>query len=210
MQRRTASTLPVFSLMSRTAWLSQTGQTGGKHERLRVRRALLQDHAEDLRDHVAGALHNHGVADAHVLAGDLVLVVQRRILHDHAADGDRLQLRNRRQRARAADLDFDAAQDRGRLLGREFVRGGPARRARHEAQPLLQIEPVHLVDHAVDVVSRGQGASTLDLAIGGEHLVVGLAEPASSGLTAKAPACEASQHLAGWSARARRWPRPSA
>ena len=31
---------------------------------------------DDLRDHVSGALDRDGVADAHVLARDLVLVVQ--------------------------------------------------------------------------------------------------------------------------------------
>ena len=60
------------------------------------------------------------------------------------------------------------------------MRGGPARRARDEAQPLLQIEPVHLVDHAVDVETEAR-AVQLDLAIGGEHLVLGLAEPVLGG-----------------------------
>ena len=69
----------------------------------RLRRAALQDDADDLRDHVAGALDDDGVAVAHVLAGDFVLVVQRRALHDDAADRDRLQHRDRGQRALAAD-----------------------------------------------------------------------------------------------------------
>ena len=45
--------------------------------------------ADDLRDHVAGALDDHGVADADVLAGDLVGVVQGGVLDHHAADRDR-------------------------------------------------------------------------------------------------------------------------
>ena len=45
-------------------------------------------------------------------------------------------------------------QDRRRLLGRELVRDRPARRARDEAEPLLQVEPVDLVDDAVDVVAE--------------------------------------------------------
>ena len=36
---------------------------------------------DDLRDDVAGALDDHRVADADVLAADVVLVVQRRQLH---------------------------------------------------------------------------------------------------------------------------------
>ena len=45
-----------------------------------------------LRDHVAGALDHHGVADADVVPRDLVVIVQRGVLHDDAADGDRLEL----------------------------------------------------------------------------------------------------------------------
>ena len=44
-----------------------------------VERAPLLDHAHDFRDHVAGAPHDHRVADAHVHARDLVGVVQRRV-----------------------------------------------------------------------------------------------------------------------------------
>ena len=130
---------------------------------LRGLRPLVEHDIDDLRDHVAGALDDHGVADADIGAAadrlavvadalDVVLVVQRRVLHHHAADRDRLQLGNRRQRAGAPDLDFDVAQHGGRLLGRELVRDRPARTARHEAEPLLPVEPVDLVDDAVDVV----------------------------------------------------------
>ena len=66
--------------------------------------------SSDLRDDVAGALHDDRVADPHVLARDLVLVVQRRVRDDDAADGDRLELGDRRQRAGAADLDVDVLE----------------------------------------------------------------------------------------------------
>ena len=59
---------------------------------------------------------------------DLVLVVQRRALHDDPADGDRLEHRDRGQRALAADRDRDVAQHRLRLLRREFLGDRPARR----------------------------------------------------------------------------------
>ena len=107
-----------------------------------------------MRDHVAGALHQNRVADAHVLALDLVLVVQGGVGDDDAADGHRLELGDRRQRARAADVDLDRLDDRRRLLGRELVRDRPARRARDEAEPLLQREIIDLVDDAVDVVAE--------------------------------------------------------
>ena len=76
----------------------------GEFIRLRVGRAAVEDDADDLRDHIAGALDDDRVADPHILAGDLVLVVQRRALHDDAADRDRLEHRDRGQRALAADL----------------------------------------------------------------------------------------------------------
>ena len=56
------------------------------------------------------------------------------------------------------------------LLGREFVREAPARRARDLAEPLLPVEPVDLVDDAVDV-ERQVGAGLLDRAIMGERFV---------------------------------------
>src|SRR4029079_1476972 len=90
-------------------------------------RPLVQDDTDHLRDHVAGALDHHGVADTKIGAIayriavvadalDVILVVQRRIRDDDAADGDRLEPRHRRQRTGAADLDIDAVEDRRRLL----------------------------------------------------------------------------------------------
>ena len=149
--------------------------------RLCVLRPLVHDDADDLRDHVAGALDHDRVADAKIDAVadriavvadalDVVLIVQRRVGNDDAADRDRLEPRHRRQRAGAADLDVDAVEDRGRLLGREFVRDRPARAARHEAEPLLPVEPVDLVDHAVDVVAE-RGALLADLAVEFEDVI---------------------------------------
>ena len=77
----------------------------GHHESPRPGRPLLGQHAHDLRNDVAGAAHDDGVADAHVLAPDLVLVVQRRVGHGDAADEHGLQARHRGQCAGAPDLD---------------------------------------------------------------------------------------------------------
>ena len=175
-QRLTTSSLPVLGLISRVAWLPQAGQTCGKLESFRALRPLVLNHAENLRDDVAGALHDHRVADADVLAGDLVLVMQRRVLHHHAADRDRIELGDRRERAGAADLDVDVAQDRGRLLGGEFMGDGEARRARHEAEPLLEVEPVELIDDAVDIVVEARPAA-LDIAIGFKHFLDRVGQP---------------------------------
>ena len=127
-------------------------------------RALVEDDAEHLRNDVAGALDGHRVADADIEPLDLLFVVQGRVLHHDAAHRHRLELGDRRQRAGAADLNLDVLDDGRRLLGREFVRDRPARIARHEAEPLLPVEAVDLVDDAVDVVIE-RGAFGLDLAV---------------------------------------------
>src|SRR5688572_15459617 len=113
-----------------------------KLESFRALEALVLNHADNLWDDVAGPLHDHRIADSHVLAGDLVFVVQRRILHDDTADRNRLQLGDGRESASAADLNLNAAQNGRRLLGGEFVRDGETRRARNEAKAFLQIEAV--------------------------------------------------------------------
>ena len=147
----------------------------GKGESFRGLGPLLLDHAENLRDDVAGTLDDDGIADADVLARDLVFIVQGGVLHDDAADGHRLELGDGGQRAGASDLNFDVVEDGGRLLGREFVRDGVARRTRDEAQTLLEIEPVELVDDAVDIVVE-PGAAAFELTIGVEHLFHALRE----------------------------------
>ncbi len=104
-------------------------------ERLRrIGRAALEDDADDLGDHVAGAPHDHGVADPHVLAPHLLVVVQGRVADRRAADEHRLELRDRRQLAGAADLHVDVAHRGQLLLRRVLVGDGPARLARLEAE----------------------------------------------------------------------------
>ncbi len=146
-----------------------------------ILRPLVDHDIDNLRDHVAGALDHDGVADPDVAAlaqllavaadtPDVVLIVQRDVLHDHAADADRLELADGRERAGAADLDLDVPQHRDGALGRELVRDRPARRARHEAEALLPVEAVDLVDDAVDVVIE-LGALFLDLAMKCDQLL---------------------------------------
>ena len=118
---------------------------GRKFVRLRRFRPLLRNHSQHLRDHVTGTLDHHRIADAHAEALDLVGVVQRGVLHDDTANGDRLELGDRRERAGAADLNLDRLDDGRRLLGGKFVRDRPTRVARDEAEPLLPIQPIDLV-----------------------------------------------------------------
>ena len=90
-------------------------------------------HAQDLRDHVAGALQPHGVADADIEALDFVLVVQGGVANHDPAHRHRMEPGHGGQGAGATDLDVDAFQHRCRLLGGEFVGDGPARTAGDEA-----------------------------------------------------------------------------
>ncbi len=135
----------------------------GKLIRLAAFFAFLKHHIHDLRDDIARALHDHAIANADIAplpdrlalltyALDIVLIVQRRVGHNHTADGDWLQPRHRRQRASAAHLNIDAAQNGERLFRREFMRNRPARAARAKTKPGLQVEPVHLVNNTVDIV----------------------------------------------------------
>ena len=143
----------------------------GEAERFGAARRVGDD-AEDLRDHVAGPLQHHGVADADVLAGDLVLVVQRGAGDDDAADIDRLKPCDRGQRAGAADLDVDLFEQRDGLLGGEFPGDGPAWGAADEAHSALQREVVDFVDDAVDVVVEA-GAPGCEVGLEGGGFVFG-------------------------------------
>src|SRR5581483_2322846 len=142
---------------------------------------FLDDHVDDLRDHIARALDNDRVADADIPAlaqhlptaadaFDVILVVQGHVLDDDATDADRIELRRRCQRAGAADSNQHAAHHGERTLRGELVRDGPARRARDEAKPLLPVQTIDFVHDAVDVVVE-LGAFALDFAMEGDHLL---------------------------------------
>src|SRR3546814_10097571 len=81
----------------------------------------------------------------------LVGIVERRVGDDDAAHRHGLQPRYGRELARPPDLDVDPFERRLRALGGEFVRDRPARRLGDLPQPRLPVEPVDLVDDAVDV-----------------------------------------------------------
>ena len=98
-------------LISRTTGVfSGHGHVLRKLVGLRALRPLLQHDAEHLRDHVAGALDRHGVADPHVEPRDLVSLCRVAFCTTTPPTVDRLELRDRRERAGAADLDLDVAQ----------------------------------------------------------------------------------------------------
>src|SRR3546814_19035482 len=68
--------------------LRAADRTGIRHPPLwRIRATLVWQYPHDFRDHVTGAAHHHGIADAHVQPCDLVGVVQGRAGHGADADG---------------------------------------------------------------------------------------------------------------------------
>jgi hypothetical protein len=117
----------------------------------RVGRPSVRQHRHDFGNHVTRAAHDDGIADVHILAPDLVFVVQRGVGHRHPAHEHRRQPRHRRQLAGTADLHLDVLHRGERFLRRILVRDRPARLARDEAELLLQRDAVHLVDDSVDV-----------------------------------------------------------
>ena len=126
------------------------------------------DNAGDLRNHIACALHLNHIADADVLAADFILIVKGGIGDNHTADIHRRELGHRGQHAGAPHLNFNVEQAGAGALSRKFMRGGPARRARNKAQPLLQGEIVNFIDHTVNIIAQ-TGASGLNGAENRQH-----------------------------------------
>ena len=108
--------------------------------------------ADHLRDDVAGALDDHGVALANVLAVDVLLVVQRRLRHRHAADLDGLELRPRVERSGSPDADVNLLELRLRGHRRPLVGARPSRTLVQRAEPPLLLERVDLDHDPVDLV----------------------------------------------------------
>ena len=125
-QRRTTSASPVFSSISRNAAEPQAGQTFGELEGPSSLRPLSST-TPTTCGMTSPARWTSTVSPTRTSARYFVLVVQRRVGDDDAADGHRMQLRHRRQRPCAADLDLDRLHARRRPLGRELVRHRPAR-----------------------------------------------------------------------------------
>ena len=125
-----------------------------KRERHGSGRARITHHAHNLGYHIARALDDYRVANADILARNLIGIMQGGIAHAHATNRDLLQFGNRRKRTCAPHLNVDILQHGCRLLRRKFMCDRPARRARYKAQPVLIVERINLIDHAVNVISQ--------------------------------------------------------
>src|SRR5207247_2885713 len=123
----------------------------GRSRRGRAVLALdgMRRRREDLRDDLAGAQDDHLVADANVLAGDVLLVVQRRELHRDTANVDGLEDGERVQVAELADVPVDPDELRDLRRRRELPGDRPARIAPDDAQAALQLDLVDLDHDAV-------------------------------------------------------------
>ncbi len=117
--------------------------------------AFRHDRPDDFGDDVTRLADDHRVADTHVLAGDLILVVQRRQPDGGTADEDRVQLRERSGTTGAPDAHHDPAEHGRLLLGRELEGNGPPRRAAREAELVALGEVVDLHHCTVDLVPEG-------------------------------------------------------
>ena len=105
--------------------------SGRSTDRARVRHmpdlaAAILHHAQDLRDDIPCPLDFDRIAGFHAKAFNFVFIVKRCIRNHDAANRNRGQARDRRQRACAADLNVDSIKQGRCLLGRKFVCDGPA------------------------------------------------------------------------------------
>ena len=134
-----------------TTGVPQAGQRSGiANGRSEPSRSCVsgRDH---LRDHVAGALDDDPVADAQILAGDVLLVVEGREPDRRPADLHRLERGEGHEGARAPNAHRDVEQPRGGGGGRELVGDGPARRPAHRPEAVLHVHVVDLHHGPVDV-----------------------------------------------------------
>ena len=101
---------------------------------------------DDIGNDIAGPLNDHQIADPNILAVNVLLIVQRGVLHRSPADHHRLQNRLRVQAAGAPHADDDVPQPGCGPFRRKLVGNGPARFPPGKAQRVLLRDAVHL-DH---------------------------------------------------------------
>ena len=127
----------------------------GRHlEQRGIGRTKAEDRAHDLGNDVAGLVDHHSVTDTHVLAANLVDVVQRGTSDGGPGHHDGVELGDRGENAGAPHLHGDVAQDGLALLGRELERREEARGTGREAQGVLIGKGINLHHDAVDVIGQ--------------------------------------------------------
>ena len=153
MQRRDAPSSPPASDFAHHVGVQRTRAFVRKFVGLGAARTLVRDDAEHLRNDVAGALDRapcrRCARPSRAISSSLCSVAfctttPPTVTGSSLATGVSAPVR-------PTWISMSLTTVRG-LLGGEFVRDRPARRARDEAEPFLPVEPVDLVDDAVDVV----------------------------------------------------------
>ncbi len=157
---------------------SAADRAPGRHlERRRAGGPLLREHAHHFRDDVAALLDDDGVAHPHVLAGEILVIVQGRPLDGRPAEQNRIEVRHRGQRSRPPDVDADLAHDGHGLLRRVLVGERPARGFGGRAELALDGPLVHL-DHDPVGLELEPVALLLPLLDETSDVLEGLADPA--------------------------------
>src|SRR5256884_1757825 len=111
-------------------------------------------HLQHVRNHFAGPLDQHRVANLHAQPLDFIHVVERRTADSDASHLHRLQDCHRRQRPRAPYVDENIFHH-GRFPTRRILeRNRPPRRLRRVTQFILYGRGIHLYHHAVDLVRQ--------------------------------------------------------
>ena len=129
------------------------GRALGGHHPLRQAFGTQAEHrTDDLGDHVARLAQDHCVAGSHVLALDLVGVVQRGHLDGGPGHERRLHPAERGHPAGATGVDLDGEELGVDLLGWVLEGDRPPRRPTCRAEPALQRDLVDLDHNTVDVV----------------------------------------------------------
>ena len=133
-------------------------------------RALFLYYGKHLGNDVAGFLHDHRVANAHVFFVDVVLVVQRCPGHCGLCQAHRVQNGKRRNPSCAPHLHDDILHHGFFLLRRVFIRGSPAGYFGGHAQAVALSQAVDLNHCAVQAIGK-RPAHLFDAADGLPHLV---------------------------------------
>ena len=111
-----------------------------------------------LGDHVVRAAYEHAGAYADALPFYIVVIVKGRLSDGRPHQFNGLNVRERGELARAADLPGDVADHRGLLLRREFIGDGAAGEPVRIAQSLGLVHIVELYNHSVDIEIEREAA----------------------------------------------------
>ena len=137
-----------------TTALPHSGQCFGIRNFLLAPRPQIGANADDRGNDFARFFDQHGVADPDVFPLDLFFVVQGRAADGAAADHDRLERGDRRQRPGAADLDQDVEQTRFDPFRFVLESDRPARRLRGEPEDLALRKRIDLHDGAIGLIGK--------------------------------------------------------